>query len=106
MHIHSQRNSGIQEEGGRSDFADSFVGGLVQPNPHPSLPQASPSPRQRHLFPLQLSVLIKRYQREVEALEKRSKFSEKSYLDVYRLLRDRPDPYLPLKVTRAHAWCH
>ena len=62
--------------------------------------------RLRHLFPLQLSVLIKRYQREVEALEKRSKFSEKSYLDVYRLLRDRPDPYLPLKVTRAHAWCH
>lgn len=50
----------------------------------------------------ELSVLIKRYQREVEALEKRSKFSEKSYLDVYRLLRDRPDPYLPLKAANEH----
>lgn len=26
-----QRNSGIQEKGGRSNFADSFVGGLLKP---------------------------------------------------------------------------
>lgn len=50
----------------------------------------------------ELSILIKRYQREVEALEKRSKFAEKNYLDVYRLLRDRPDPYLSLKVANEH----
>lgn len=40
-----------------------------------------------------IKVLLKAYQGEIDALTRRSKMSETSFLNVYKLLADAPDPY-------------
>jgi len=40
-----------------------------------------------------IKVLLKAYQGEIDALTRRSKLSETSFLNVYKLLSDAPDPY-------------
>lgn len=40
-----------------------------------------------------IKVLLKAYQAEIDALTRRSKMSETSFLNVYKLLADAPDPY-------------
>lgn len=40
-----------------------------------------------------IKVLLKAYQGEIDNLTRRSKMSETSFLNVYKLLSDAPDPY-------------
>ena len=40
-----------------------------------------------------INVLLKAYQGEIDSLTRRSKMSETSFLNVYKLLSDAPDPY-------------
>ncbi|KAK1922128.1 CASP C terminal-domain-containing protein [Papiliotrema laurentii] len=40
-----------------------------------------------------IKVLLKAYQAEIDSLTRRSKMSETSFLNVYKLLSDAPDPY-------------
>ena len=40
-----------------------------------------------------IKVLLKAYQGEIDSLTRRSKMSETSFLNVYKLLSDAPDPY-------------
>ncbi|WWC91645.1 uncharacterized protein L201_006591 [Kwoniella dendrophila CBS 6074] len=40
-----------------------------------------------------IKVLLKAYQGEIDSLTRRSKLSESSFLNVYKLLADAPDPY-------------
>ncbi|WVQ84708.1 hypothetical protein IAT38_006864 [Cryptococcus sp. DSM 104549] len=40
-----------------------------------------------------IKVLLKAYQSEIDSLTRRSKMSETSFLNVYKLLADAPDPY-------------
>lgn len=40
-----------------------------------------------------IKVLLKAYQGEIDSLTRRAKMSETSFLNVYKLLSDAPDPY-------------
>lgn len=40
-----------------------------------------------------IKVLLKAYQSEIDSLTRRSKMSETSFLNLYKLLSDAPDPY-------------
>lgn len=40
-----------------------------------------------------IKVLLKAYQGEIDSLTRRSKMSETSFLNVYKLMSDAPDPY-------------
>ena len=40
-----------------------------------------------------VKVLLKAYQGEIDSLTRRAKMSETSFLNVYKLLSDAPDPY-------------
>jgi homeobox protein cut-like len=40
-----------------------------------------------------IKVLLKAYQGEIDSLTRRSKMSETSFLNLYKLLSDAPDPY-------------
>lgn len=40
-----------------------------------------------------IKVLLKAYQGEIDALTRRGKITETSFLNVYKLLSDAPDPY-------------
>lgn len=40
-----------------------------------------------------IKVLLKAYQSEIDSLTRRSKMSETSFLNVYKLFSDAPDPY-------------
>nr|ODN99957.1 homeobox protein cut-like [Cryptococcus depauperatus CBS 7855] len=45
-----------------------------------------------------IKILLKAYQGEIDSLTRRSKISETSFLNVYKLLADAPDPYPLLNV--------
>lgn len=40
-----------------------------------------------------MKILLKAYQGEIDSLTRRSKTSETSFLNVYKLMSDAPDPY-------------
>ena len=44
----------------------------------------------------QFGTLLKQYQDEIDRLTKRSKFAENSFLEMYRILANAPDPVLAI----------
>jgi homeobox protein cut-like len=58
----------------------------------PSTPEFKKQPDDAEKFN-SIKVLLKAYQGEIDSLTRRSKMSETSFLNVYKLLADAPDPY-------------
>lgn len=56
------------------------------------MPEFRKMPDNADKFPA-MKVLLKAYQGEIDNLTRRSKTSETSFLNVYKLLADAPDPY-------------
>lgn len=57
-----------------------------------NIPEFKKQPENQEKFGA-MKILLKAYQSEIDSLTRRSKTSETSFLNVYKLMSDAPDPY-------------